>query len=302
MSFSSEVKIELCRASSDDQEIALAEAYGVLLFCNQFTVDGLRIITESDAFAECLPDLFRRAFQVEFDRSPDLSHEGRMVFEVTDSGKTARMLDACGYEADRLITMHINFGLMETSEARLAFLRGAFLAGGSVTDPEKRYHLELSTSHPAVSREILSVLEECGFEGKCVLRKGNYLIYFKQGGEIARLLDSMGARQAAERVNAARAQKVSVNKANRRSNCDLANVDKTVAAAQEQLSAIRRLEEAGILDTLPDKLREAAVLRRDNPELNLAQLGELCDPPVTKSAFNHRLKKLMEYLPLDSGE
>ncbi|MCD8144805.1 MAG: DNA-binding protein WhiA [Oscillospiraceae bacterium] len=297
MSFSSEVKTELCREPVNDPELALAEAYGILLFCNQYTADGLRIVTESAAFAERIPPLFQKAFGVAFDRSPEAQNGGRLIFEIVQREKLTRLLDACGYDARMLISMHLNFGLLETGKARLAFLRGAFLAGGSVTDPEKRYHLELSTSHAAVSREILSVLEECGFRGKTALRNGNYLIYFKQGSEIARLLAALGALEAGERVNTAREQKVSVNKANRRSNCDLANVDKTVAAAQEQLAAIRQLEDAKGLDILPEKLREAALLRRDNPELSLTQLGELCDPPVTKSSFRYRLKKLMELVP-----
>lgn len=293
MSFSGEVKAELCGSPLGEAELARAEAYGVLLFCNQYTAERVRIVTESVELARRLPDLFDRAFGVTFDRQPAPGPGGRMVFEVTSRESMNLLLDGCGYDARMLISMHINFGLMETKSARLAFLRGAFLAGGSVTDPVKRYHMELSTSHLAVSREILSLLEECGYPGKTTMRKGNYLVYFKQGSEIAGFLASIGAPLAEGRVEEARALKTSMNKANRRSNCDLANVDKTVAAAQGQLAAIRFLEEQpGGLETLPEQLQEAARLRRDHPELSLIQLGEMCSPPATKSAFNYRLKKL----------
>ena len=294
MSFSGDVKTELCRSSLHSTEEALAEAYGVMLFCSRCTPDNLRVITESGDFAERIPVLFRKVFLLDFDRYPESCAEGRMVFEITQKSKLTMMLDRCGYDPGQLLSLHINFGLLETPQSRLAFLRGAFLAGGSVTDPQKRYHLELSTSHPAVSREMLSVLEECGFQGKNIVRKGNYLIYFKQGSEIVRLLEYMGARASADLIRQAMLQKGSVNKANRRSNCDLANVDKMINASQTQLAAIRRLEENGRLTELPEKLQEAAALRVQYPELSLSQLGELCEPPVSKSSFNNRLKKLIQ--------
>ncbi len=293
VTFSGRTKKELCTLPLGPQEELLAEAYGVLMFCNQFSASHLRIVTTSPAFAQRVVVLFRGAFDLSFDRISD-PDAGRRIFEITQRRKLQQILERCDYDIATLISIHVNFGLLESRTNRLAFLRGAFLAGGSVTDPEKRYHLEFSTSHSAVSREVQPVLEECGFRGKTIFRNGNYLTYFKQSSEIARLLEAMGARSAAEQVHTTREVKVSINKANRRSNCDLANVDKTVAAAREQLAAIRQLEEQNRLADLPEKLQEAARLRLDYPELSLTQLGELCDPPVTKSAFNYRLKKLIE--------
>ena len=163
-----------------------------------------------------------------------------------------------------------------------------------MTDPGKRYHLELVTSHYSVSREMISLLLDAGFAPKETTRKANYVTYFKQSEAIEEFLTSLGAPLAAMEMMNAKAEKDLRGSINRRVNCDAANLDKAVEAAQEQLEAIRILEERGMLLELPDKLKEAVDLRAAHPELTLAQLAELCDPPVTKSAFNHRLRKLVE--------
>ena len=158
----------------------------------------------------------------------------------------------------------------------------------------KGYHLELATSHYHVGRELPALLREAGFEPKETKRKGNRVVYFKQSHHIEDFLTYLGAPVAAMAVMNAKLERDLQGRVNRQVNCDSANLDKTVAAAREQLAAIQRLRELGRLDSLPDKLQEAARLRMDHPELNLAQLGALCDPAVSKSALNHRMRKLME--------
>ena len=183
---------------------------------------------------------------------------------------------------------------MEESCCRAAFLRGAFLAGGSVTDPRKGYHLELATSHHSVSREVLALMRELGQEPKAAQRKGNAVLYFKQSDRIEDFLTCLGAPVAAMEVMNAKLERDIRGKVNRRVNCDAANLDKAVEAAMSQVEAIRRLEREGVLTALPDKLREVAALRLAHPEDTLSQLAERCDPPITKSALNHRLRKLVE--------
>ena len=172
--------------------------------------------------------------------------------------------------------LHVNFGLLEDDCCRTAFVRGAFLAGGSVTDPEKRYHLELATSHTQASREVSALLTEMGFLPHSVRRSGSSVIYFKQSEHIEDLLTTIGAPAAAMDIMTAKVDKEIRNGANRAMNCDMANVNKTVEAQ------------------MPEKLRQAARLRLDNPEMSLQQLAERCDPPVSKSCMNHRMRKLME--------
>lgn len=187
----------------------------------------------------------------------------------------------------------LNFPIVEEECCRVAFCRGAFLAGGAVTDPEKDYHLEWVTTHRAVSRAFPVVLHEMGFQAKQAPRKGNFVTYVKHSETLEELLTVMGAGVAAMEVMNAKLEKDIRNGVNRRVNCDAANLDKAVQASQEQLAAIAKLEERGVLSSLPDKLRETARLRREFPECTLSELAEQCSPPVSKSCLNHRLRKLM---------
>ena len=293
MSFSTQVKAELCRAPLTKKCCAQAEAYGMLLYCSLSTAAEVRITTESPEFADRLPQLFQKAFQVRFDRLP-AEGAGKRIFSITDRGKLSALWAVYGHDPTEALAHHINFAVLEEDHCRTSFLRGAFLAGGSVTDPAKRYHLELATSHLSVSRELHALLLEMGFSPKESSRKSNAITYFKQSNAIEDFLTAMGAPLAAMELMNAKAEKDLRGSINRRVNCDAANLDKAVDAAQGQIEAIYKLEERGMLADLPDKLKEAVDLRMAHPELTLSQLAELCDPPVSKSAFNHRLRKLME--------
>lgn len=271
---------------------AQAEVYGILLFCSSFRPDSIRIVTESDAFAARLPLLLKKAFQIEFDQLPP-DRPGKRTFLITDPVKITAIGETFGYDPGESVALHINFGVLEEEHCRTSFFRGAFLAGGSVTDPDKGYHLEMVTSHYNVGREMPALLRESGFEPKSTERKANYVTYFKQSAYIEDFLTAIGSPVAAMGIMNAKAEKNLRGSINRRVNCEAANLDKTVDASLGQIEAIRTLEERGMLEQLPEKLKETAILRRENPELTLSQLAALCVPPVTKSALNHRLRKLM---------
>ncbi|MDR3982419.1 MAG: DNA-binding protein WhiA [Dysosmobacter sp.] len=294
MSFSFEVKNELCRLPVQKLCCARAEAYGVLLYCNTFSSTEVRIITENPNLAARLPRLFHRAFNLRFDRQPEPDQPGKQIFQITERKKLDHIINLLGYDPRQNLVLHINFGLLEDSCCRASFLRGVFFAGGSITDPLKRYHLELATSHLQASRELEALLREDHFPPKSVSRNGSFITYFKQSDQIEDFLTLIGAPVAAMKVMSAKMEKDLRNSVNRRLNCDSANLDKAVEASQEQLEAIRRLEEAGVLETLPDKLKLTASLRQANPELSLSELAEEFDPPVTKSCLNHRLRKLVD--------
>lgn len=293
-SFAFKAKNEMCRVQLSRQCCARAEAYGVLLYCNTFTPSEVRIITENPEFAARLPKLFHKAFSLRFDQMPEGDGRGKLIFRITDREKLARVINTLGYDPQQIMALHVNFGLLEEDCCRTAFLRGAFLAGGSVTDPEKRYHMELATSHQQASREVSTLLEEMGFLPRSVQRGADALIYFKQSEHIEDLLTKIGAPAAAMDIMTAKVDKEIRNGANRAMNCDMANVNKTLDAAQEQVGAIEKLRRSARWDTLPEKLRQTAALRLEYPELSLVQLAEKCDPPVTKSCMNHRMRKLME--------
>ena len=293
MSFSSEVKNELCRAAVNRTCCACAEMYGVLLCCNTFTPREIRVITESESFAQRLPKLLERAFGLTFDRLP-AEGEQKFIFHITQSEKLGQIVDAFGYDPCQSPVLHINFGILEEDCCRSAFLRGIFLSGGSMTDPSKHYHLELATSHTQASRELQALLKDMGHAPRQVTRAGYQVTYFKNCDQIEDLLTAIGAPLSAMELMNQRVEKDLRNSVNRRVNCEAANLDKAVDAAYEQLEAIRRLYELDRVESLPDKLKETIILRENYPELTLAQLAAEFDPPVSKSCLNHRLRKLIE--------
>ena len=243
---------------------ARAEAYGILLYCNTFSSTEVRIITENPNFAGRLPKLFHRAFGLRFDRQPEPGAEGKMVFQITERKKLDHITNLLGYDPRQNLVLHINFAMLEEECCRASFLRGIFFAGGSVTDPLKRYHLELTTSHAQASRELDALLRECGYPPKSVSRNGSFVTYFKQSDQIEDFLTLIGAPVAAMKIMSAKLEKDLRNSVNRRLNCDSANLDKAVLAAQEQMESIRALQEAGLLEQLPDKLQLTAALRLEN--------------------------------------
>ena len=292
VSFSGSAKAEVCRSLPQKGCCALAQCFGVLLFGNSFGYDGIKLITESREFGELLPRLFRKAFGISFDLISEGT--GKRVFQITDGAKLETVLSACGFDRQSL-ALHVNLPLLEEECCRAAFLRGAFLAGGSVTDPEKGYHLELNTTHQSVSRETEALMREVmGFLPKSTRRGGGNVLYFKQSDQISDFLTFLGAPVAAMGIMEARLEKELNNKVNRRCNCDEANTSKVVEAAQEQLAVIRLLRERGKLESLPHKLRQAAQAREENPSASLTELAAMMEPPITKPAMNHRLKKLVE--------
>ena len=296
LSFSAAAKAELCRDIPHKHCCCLAEAFGILLFCNSFTSEGIKIITESREFAWMLPKLFKRAFDIHFDAYPSMEAPGKLVFQIFDPEKIDIIMDSFGFDMGDTLSLHVNWPIVEEECCRTAFLRGAFLGGGSVTDPAKGYHMELTTTHQAVARETRVLIQDAmEFTAKTAQRNGCVVLYIKQSEHISELLALLGAGVASMGIIEARLEKELNNKVNRRCNCDDANISKVVDAAQGQLNAIEILKEKGLLEKLPAKLQQAAAARENNPELSLSELAAMMDPPITKPAMNQRLKKLIEY-------
>jgi len=293
MSFSYDVKRELAKIPLGKKTGILAECYGILLYCNTFSVNEIRVITGNGDFAARLPKLFKRAFGFSFD-SVTCAESGKTNLVINDADKLHAVFDTFGYSRDQFLAHHINFIFVEDEICQAAFLRGAFFAGGSVIDPKKRYHLELVTDHCSVCREMHSILLDMGFVPKDTSRGGNYITYFKQSDVIADILTKIGAPISAMEIIQEKIEKQMKNEVMRQVNCDTSNVKKTVNAAQVQIDAIKTLESHGALLTLPPKLLETARLRVDNPELSLSDLAQMSDPPVTKSCINHRMRSILE--------
>ena len=296
ISFSSAARTEICRELPHKPCCAKAQCFGILLFCNSFQDSGIKIITESREFACILPKLFKKAFDLDFDSYPSLAAPGKLVFQIWEKDKLIKIMDAFGFCVGDTLALHVNYPVVEEDCCKVSFLRGAFLAGGSVTDPGKGYHMELATSHHSVARETeLIIREVMDFAPKTALRGGAQVLYLKQSEQISDFLTCLGAPVAAMGIMEARLEKELNNKVNRRCNCDDANTSKVVEAAQEQLAVIRVLRELGILESLPEKLKQAALAREQNPSASLTELAAMMEPPITKPAMNNRMKKLAAF-------
>ena len=295
LSFSAAAKAEICRLQPAKHCCALAQCFGILLFCNSFSADSIRIITESREFAYTLPRLFKKAFNLDFDSFPSMASPGKLIFQITDPEKIQTIMEQYGFHPNETLALHVNMPIVEEECCKASFLRGAYLAGGSVTDPEKGYHLELATTHQSVAAESFLLLSEAlGFDPKKAKRGGGQVLYVKQSEQISDFLTYLGAPVAAMGIMETRLEKELNNKVNRRCNCDDANTSKVVEAAQEQLAAIRILKEAQLLEHLPEKIKQAAVARENNPSASLSDLAAMMEPPITKPAMNNRMKKLVQ--------
>jgi hypothetical protein len=178
---------------------------------------------------------------------------------------------------------------------RRAYLRGAFLAGGSVNNPEgSSYHLEISSMYEEHCEALCELINRYGLNARCIERKKGYVLYLKEGEKIIDFLSLIGAHQALLKFEDVRIMRDMRNSVNRIVNCETANLNKTIGAAMRQIENIKLLEREIGLDQLPEKLREVALVRLQHPDLNLKEVGEMLKGNVSKSGVNHRLRKLDE--------
>ena len=206
--------------------------------------------------------------------------------------QAAKLIDQHGDIAEELSLVR-NIVIQETCCKR-AFLRGAFMASGSMSDPEKSYHFEIVCATLAKAEQIQRIMQCFDLDGKIVMRKKSYVVYLKEGSQIADVLNVMEAHMALMEFENVRILKDMRNTVNRKVNCETANINKTVSAAVKQIEDIRYIEETKGLEKLPEGLKDMALTRLTYPEASLKELGSLLNPPVGKSGVNHRLRKLSE--------
>lgn len=294
MSFSSQTKLELCRLSADRFCCARAEVYGALLFGFAFRPHEIRVVTENPDLPPRLSRLLKWVFGFDLDRRPIIyPTQGKQTLTISDPRKLSALFEDLGYSASDDVALHLNNAVLENECCPAAFLRGAFLTGGSVTDPGKKYHLELSTPHFRLSREVLTLLYEADFRPNTVIRAGHNVLYLKASEQIEDFLTAIGAPRAALRLMETKVEKDLRNRVNRKVNCETANLGKTVTAAMRQTEAILCLRRSPLWEALTPPLRETAELRLAHPEDTLTELCAHFDPPLGRSGLNHRLRKLM---------
>lgn len=295
MSFSSDVKKELASAVPANACCRAAMVYGMLEFGHAFDGREISLQTEQIAVADLYCNLITKVCGVP---SPQRNALRRRTLlqncTIDESAHRQRVLERFGHSISD-VSIRLNRANLDCEDCARAYLRGAFLSGGAVTDPSRDYHLEFSVPYHNLSRDLLALLSEENISAKVVGRNGSYIVYIKESERIEDCLTYLGAPLAAMEIMNVKVYKSIRNETNRRINCESANIDKTVAAAGAQISALERIEATCGLSALPEELRALARLRLDNPDMSLRDLGEAMEPPLSRSGVNHRLQRILAF-------
>ena len=281
MSFSSEVKQELAGRIGSARHCQLSELAAILHFCGEFGRDEegrymIGLQTENETIVRKCFTLLKKTFNIDTD---NWIGEDQMRDLFQKIGNPEEPVSGL---------------LLKNACCQRAFLRGAFLSVGSISDPSKAYHLEFVCPTREKAEQLCSVMKGFDTPAKIVARKKYQVVYVKEGSEIVDLLNVMEAHVSLMNLENLRILKEMRNSINRRVNCEAANINKTVSAASRQISDIEYLRDHYGFSRLPAQLREMAQVRLENPDVPLKDLGQFLDPPVGKSGVNHRLRKLSE--------
>ncbi len=284
MSFSSDIKQELNKNSNlANKNIVRQELVGYLISGNINIVNNkeIKFSTESDyninRFSKLLTNL-------DINHSIDIAGKN---FVITLKTKEIEFIE---YDKETVKIKEVP----ENQEEKKAIIRGTFMGAGSINNPEREYHLEMEVTNEQNMNTVLDLLSEFGIKAKYMEAKNKYYIYLKEGEEISKFLALIGAAKAVMKFEDIRIQKEMRGKVNRLVNCETANLNKTINASIEQIAAIRKLQENGEFKKLDDNLKEIALLRLENPDMSLIELGKKLKVPIGKSGVNYRLKKIME--------
>lgn len=302
MTFSEEVKRELARLPRSDACCQCAELAALIRLNGSIEISragqwGLSVTTQNPATARVIFKLFRSVFGVQADiyiRRKVRLHKNN-VYMVWCRGNVPDLLHQVGLvEAGSGLGHGVAVWVVEKRCCWRAYLRGAFLAAGAINDPHKvSYHMEITTEYEEQALVLCDLMAREALTAKVVTRKDSLVVYLKEGEQIVRFLNVVGAHAALLHFENARIRKQMRNQVNRLVNAETANLGKTVEAAMRQIEAIRLLAARQELARLSPGLRQIAELRLSYPEASLQELGQLADPPLSKSAVNHRLRKLV---------
>lgn len=308
MSFTAEVKDELSRVSGEGPDCALAELSALMRVCGTLSFYGagrytVRIATETGSVARTVMRLVHKRLDLETSLTVRRSVQRKTrnyLIEIPDQpGLAQDLVDLGILVPGQGISRGIPEHLLHSTEAKRAFVRGAFMASGFVADPRRDFHLEISVSGDEFAQALCELLVRMGIRARLNHRRGSHAVYLKSFEGVRDLLRAMGAQLSALAVENVRQLKSVKNDVNRRVNAELANERRSSRSGADQLHLIGRVSSTVGLETLPHALREFCELRVRNPEMSLAELGSLCNPPASKSAMYHRvlrLQKLVEPL------
>lgn len=306
MSFSTETKNELARVTSENNCCNITELAALVRLAGSIQIVGykklnLKITTELNSIARKIFKLLKQNFGVNttisVNKNQMLKRNNSYVLMVTSEMGAEKLIKELGILApgDGFYTLNkVPVNLIQHEECKRAFIRGAFLGGGSISDPGKNYHIEFVTNNNDFAESLKDFINSLGFNCKIVSRKNNYVVYLKESEQISDLLSIIGAHHALLSLQNTKIVKEMRNNVNRIVNCETANLSKTVNAAVRQVENIKFIQRTAGISSLPENLQEIAQLRIECEDLTLKELGEMLSPPIGKSGVNHRLRKIEE--------
>ncbi len=290
MSFSFDVKEELCKVQEKDNICKAAELYGMALFGQTVEENQLKIATENVLVINHLQSITAELLGLFFEMS-----EIGVTFNATLHGANlSKLYQMLRMKEDAGISLEIKSHLVHSKDRFFAFLRGAVLAGGYFSDPFSGYHFELVTPYYAVAKSLLELMNHQGISCKMVVRRSNHVIYIKDSQQIYDLLYRLGARSSAFELMNVKIEKETNNNNNRVDNCAAYNMDKALNKAVEQIQAIESIQNKDGLSTLPEDLLYVAILRKENPTASLTELSTLSNGRISRAGLSRKLNKIVE--------
>ena len=293
MSFTGEIRDHLCQQYIKNKCCRKALLYGALYSC--MTEDReIRFSTDNESTAHLIRNLIKNVYScdIEYDIYDKLTRSGEVssVYKLLSSEE---LVEAIG--SDMPSSGELNEELFVCENCKSCFVRGLFISDGTINDPENGYHLEFSISDDAKRENIIAFLEEQGFPVRTTVRRGVGSIYVKESETIMDILTYIGASKFSLDIMNLKIKKSIINNENRRRNCDMANLSKSIDASLQIANAIKRMIADDKLEGLGEQLKCTALLRLENPELSMKELASIHIPAISKSGLSHRLEKIMNY-------
>lgn len=303
MTFSLETKNELSRLELKDKRCQLVELAALVRMNGTITISSKRVIlkfaTENAAIARRIFSIIKTLYNTEVEvlvrRNSQLKKNNSYFIVLNRRAVSRKLLRDVGFlRKDQPTVRHYQIPeeLIKDKSCKRAYIRGAFLGGGSISNPEKTYHLEIVTNNEDFAEDLSKIINSFGLKSKVISRKDNYLVYLKESEQIADLLNIIGSHQALLKFEDIRVLKDVRNNINRIVNCETANLGKTIDASMRQIEHIEIINNRLGLNRLPENLKIVAEIRINNPDATLKEIGEMLDPPIGKSGVNHRFRKI----------
>ncbi len=300
ISFTSTVKRELCKLPIKNKCCAKAELLGIICFGSTIKDNSLMVKISNPQVVKRITYLTEFYFGFipaveKIEKKKGFTYN----VEIASSDKLSLVLEEMtliknSHDMKNFVSYNISDYIIENDCCKSSVIRGAFLVAGSATEPDTRYHLEISTPHRKPIKELSSLLEEYELKPKIIVRNSNYFLYLKNSEQICDFLGRIGSVKSLLEFHSVKVMKEFSNNMNRAVNCEIANKEKVRNAADTHIEAIYKIDEIIGVTNLEESLREVAILRCEYPDLTLTELGEMLKTPLTKSGVNHRLKKILE--------